>query len=132
LFREFGQWFTANVHKYGLQNNQLYSFSVRPAYVERLVGCSDASDGSTQMDSVYGDLCKDHPGVSFVIHILPRKNSPEFEKLKQLTCRLSLIGQAILLDNALSKFGGADEAAVFNNINQYIARRFAQLVNFKK
>lgn len=84
------------------------------------------------MDTLYEGLCQEYPSVSFVLHILPRKGSPEFDKMKALTCRLSLIGQGVLLENALSKFSGTDEAAVFHNVNQYIARRFSQIVDFKQ
>jgi hypothetical protein len=65
------------------------------------------------MENAYEELVRECPGVSFVLHILPRKGSPEFDKMKALTCRLSLIGQGILLENALSKFAGAEESAVF-------------------
>jgi hypothetical protein len=84
------------------------------------------------MDTVYEELCHSYPSVSFILHILPRKGSPEFEKMKTLTCRLAIIGQGVLLENALSKFAGADEAAVFQNVNQYIARRFSQIVDYKQ
>jgi len=130
--KEFGKWFTTNVHKYGIQINQIYNFSEEPTCVTRLEsGPEGAGDGVASMDVAYENLVKAHPSVSFVIHILPHKNSPEFEKMKHLTCKLSLIGQGVLLDNALNKFSGADEASVFKNVNQYIARRFAQIVDFK-
>jgi len=127
----FGKWFTSNVVKYGIQINQLYNFTEEPAFITRLERCSKTGEGSKFMDKVYEGLCRDHPSVSFVLHILPRKNSPEFEKMKQLTCRLSFICQGVLLENELSKFGGADEASIFQNVNQYIARRFSQIVDFK-
>lgn len=85
------------------------------------------------METVYEELARTYPGVSFIIHILPcklsnclvdclndaflDKGSPEFDKMKALTCRLAIVGQGILLENALSKFAGADEAAVFQVYN---------------
>jgi hypothetical protein len=131
-FREFGKWFTTNVRKYGIQINQLYNFTQEPFYVNRLEPCQKGSNETSSMDTMYENISKKYPNVSFVIHILPHKNSVEFEKMKQLTCRFSLIGQGILLENALSRFSGAEEASVFNNVNQYIARRFAQIVDFKQ
>ncbi|KAI6241202.1 hypothetical protein M3Y99_00343800 [Aphelenchoides fujianensis] len=127
--REFGQWFTTKVHEYGLKQNQLYNFAEEPVFVAHLKGVEEeAADG---LPGVYEELSAKNPHVSFVLHILPHKHSREFDKLKEVTSRLSLIGQGVLLENALAKFAAADEAAVFRNINQYIARRFAQIVDMR-
>ncbi|KAI6178384.1 hypothetical protein M3Y98_00494800 [Aphelenchoides besseyi] len=127
--RDFGKWFTQKVHDYGIKHNQLYNFFDEPVCMIQLKGTEE--EAAESLDETYESLSKEHPNISFVLHILPHKHSREFDKLKEITNRLALIGQGVLLDNALSKFGGADESAVFHNINQYIARRFAQIVDIK-
>lgn len=146
VFSEFGQWFTTKVHDYGLKHNQLYNFAPEPVYVAHLNGVEEAAaEGLSGVYEVSAgirrarppsacflqELSAKNPHVTFVLHILPHKHSREFEKLKEVTSRLSLIGQGVLLENALNKFSAMDEAAVFHNINQYIARRFAQIVDMR-
>lgn len=132
FFRDFGKWFTTNVHKYGIKLNQLYNFADEPVFLDQLESCSKSENGTKSLELMYKRICREYPSVAFVLHILPHKNSIEFEKMKQLTCLYQLIGQGILVENARSKFAGADELAVFNNVNQYIARRFAQIVDLKQ
>lgn len=43
-----------------------------------------------------------------VIHILPEKESDEYEWMKSLAARFSLVRQGILVHNAINRFDNAD------------------------
>uniref|UniRef100_A0A914RBC1 Uncharacterized protein n=1 Tax=Parascaris equorum TaxID=6256 RepID=A0A914RBC1_PAREQ len=67
--------------------------------------------------------------VLLVIHILPRRSSPEYEWMKTLTDRYGLIRQGVLMENAISHFANLDKNMIAENILKWISRRLHEVTS---
>lgn len=67
--------------------------------------------------------------VLLVIHILPERNSPEYEWMKTLADRYGLIRQGVLVENAVSHFANLDRNMIVENILKWISRRLHEIVS---
>uniref|UniRef100_A0A915DEQ8 RRM domain-containing protein n=1 Tax=Ditylenchus dipsaci TaxID=166011 RepID=A0A915DEQ8_9BILA len=126
---DFGHWLVDGLELEAQQNRLAHQFESNASFVWH------CSPGDRQkVVSVYEKVCREHPGVFYVIHILPKKNSIEFVLLKELTVNYAIIGQGVLVETALSKFGdcAANLSDVFQNMNQYIARRLSQICCYRR
>ncbi|CAK5090676.1 unnamed protein product [Meloidogyne enterolobii] len=80
-----------------------------------------------QSRECYETIAKQHPQVIYVIHILPSKDSLEYQVLKEHTLAGALVGQGVLAENALAYFKCYELVEVMANMNQWIGRRLAQI-----
>uniref|UniRef100_A0A915NQR3 Uncharacterized protein n=1 Tax=Meloidogyne floridensis TaxID=298350 RepID=A0A915NQR3_9BILA len=80
-----------------------------------------------QSRECYETISKQHPQVIYVIHILPSKDSLEYQVLKEHTLAGALVGQGVLAENALAYFKCYELDEVMANMNQWIGRRLAQI-----
>uniref|UniRef100_A0A914KG48 RRM domain-containing protein n=2 Tax=Meloidogyne incognita TaxID=6306 RepID=A0A914KG48_MELIC len=80
-----------------------------------------------QSRECYETIAKQHPQVIYVIHILPSKDSLEYQILKEHTLAGALVGQGVLAENALAYFKCYELDEVMANMNQWIGRRLAQI-----
>uniref|UniRef100_A0A915N1Q6 RRM domain-containing protein n=1 Tax=Meloidogyne javanica TaxID=6303 RepID=A0A915N1Q6_MELJA len=80
-----------------------------------------------QSRECYETIAKQHPQVIYVIHILPSKDSLEYQVLKEHTLAGALVGQGVLAENALAYFKCYELDEVMANMNQWIGRRLAQI-----
>ncbi|KJH40437.1 hypothetical protein DICVIV_13607 [Dictyocaulus viviparus] len=124
---DFAVWFLAEVSKVASKMNIYAKFENRPKAVLHVpVGNFDACS------TAYEDIRKNWPAVMFVLHILPKKSSAEYEWMRMLSTVHGFIRQGVLLDNALDKFStvvsnGEDIDSVYRNVAQWIARATSRL-----
>uniref|UniRef100_A0A914XR20 Uncharacterized protein n=1 Tax=Plectus sambesii TaxID=2011161 RepID=A0A914XR20_9BILA len=93
--RTFGCWLTKQMTAQAEAMGLMHVFKAEPSVVLPVV------PGSLQGNEVaYSNLQLQHPDVIFVLHILPSKNSSEYNWMKSLSQRYGLVRQGVLLENA--------------------------------
>ncbi|VDN36693.1 unnamed protein product [Cylicostephanus goldi] len=95
----FSSWFLAEVTKVAAKLNIYARFEERPKVAMHVpVGDFDACAAA------YEKIRLNWPSVMFVLHILPEKNSPEYEWMRSLSTAHGFVRQGVLLENAMDKF----------------------------
>ncbi|KAL3125908.1 hypothetical protein niasHT_009437 [Heterodera trifolii] len=122
-FEKFGQWMVAELQKAAIERRFWHYFMPSPNFLLY------ASPGSVEeVTKCYEMINLSFPDVSYVIHVLPSKDSVEHQLLKELTHNGALIGQGVLAYNALNHFDCYDLDEVMFRMNQWIARRLTQIM----
>uniref|UniRef100_A0A914XA87 Uncharacterized protein n=1 Tax=Plectus sambesii TaxID=2011161 RepID=A0A914XA87_9BILA len=122
--RTFGCWLTKQMTAQAEAMGLMHVFKAEPSVVLPVV------PGSLQGNEVaYSNLQLQHPDVIFVLHILPSKNSSEYNWMKSLSQRYGFVRQGVLLENADNYFSEVetDLTSVLANIAQWVERRLAEL-----
>uniref|UniRef100_A0A914XYG2 RRM domain-containing protein n=1 Tax=Panagrolaimus superbus TaxID=310955 RepID=A0A914XYG2_9BILA len=124
---DFFEWMlpclTENAEKLML----IREFEDKPSFVFR---CDP--EHREQVEEAYARAELKHPQVIFVFHILPYRNSKEFNWLKEFSKKHWQVGQGILVDNVFTKFDGSPLHNVFANMNQYMSRRLHEVMSRKR
>ncbi|VDM37245.1 unnamed protein product [Toxocara canis] len=81
-----------------------------------------------QLLAAADQLIQYHAKVLLVVHILPERDANEYQWMKSFCERYGLIRQGILLQNALSRFAGADWEVIVENVLRWIMRRLHEIV----
>ncbi|WKX88086.1 hypothetical protein Q1695_008031 [Nippostrongylus brasiliensis] len=124
---EFSSWFLGEVTRVAAKVNIYTTFEERPKAALRVpVGDYDACV------EAYETIRRNWPSVTVVIHILPAKNSSEYEWMRALSSVHGFVRQGVLLENALDRFAsvskpGGDPTQVFLNVAQWMARASSKL-----
>uniref|UniRef100_A0A9J2Q1X8 RRM domain-containing protein n=1 Tax=Ascaris lumbricoides TaxID=6252 RepID=A0A9J2Q1X8_ASCLU len=121
---EFGKWLVNILETEGAKKGAHYTFDREPQVVLHVKpGCHD------DVDQAYKSILYEYARVLLVIHILPGRNSPEYEWMKTLADRYGLIRQGVLVENAVSHFANLDRNMIVENILKWISRRLHEIVS---
>uniref|UniRef100_A0A7E4VBH4 RRM domain-containing protein n=1 Tax=Panagrellus redivivus TaxID=6233 RepID=A0A7E4VBH4_PANRE len=125
--RGFFDWLLPELTRSAEDLQLIRQFAAKPSFMYR---CEP--EEREEVERAYEQAEKEHPDVIFVFHLLPYRNSKEFNWLKEFSKKHWQIGQGILFDNVVKHFDGSPLADVFANMNQYMSRRMAEVSNSKR
>uniref|UniRef100_A0A915C2Q9 Uncharacterized protein n=1 Tax=Parascaris univalens TaxID=6257 RepID=A0A915C2Q9_PARUN len=121
---EFGKWLMDILETEGAKKGAHYTFDREPQVVLHV-----RPDCLVDVDRAYKRIIYEYTRVLLVIHILPRRSSPEYEWMKTLTDRYGLIRQGVLMENAISHFANLDKNMIAENILKWISRRLHEVTS---
>lgn len=124
---DFFKWLLPELTKSAEDLLLIRNFANKPSFLYR---CEP--EKREEVEGAYDQAEKEHPNVIFVFHILPYRNSKEFNWLKEFSKKHWQIGQGILFDNVEKRFDGSLLTDVCANMNQYMSRRMAEILNRKR
>ena len=123
-FIKFSTWMVRSLEESAAKLHLGHRFAPEAAFALH------AEPGSKESsEACYKQINELHPEVCYVIHILPEKNSVEYLVLKEKSMQGLLVGQGVLIDNAIGYFGCYELVEVMANMNQWIGRRLAQITS---
>jgi len=126
--RKFGLWLVEKLTVYGSRLSLCRKFDSEPEFLFY----SEPGDISS-VTGAYLNINEQFPAVIFVLHILPARDSKEYQLMKDLTLNYALIGQGVLLENAKERFADSGPLeGVMDQMNQWISRRMAQIISRQK